>query len=232
MAIFFFAILFANCNNIATNEYVVVQNPFDKSIEDIECAAFHYLCENIDSMDYYLNNKVEYSGEMKFSDFSAIVDSGLSIEILPYVLVNQYKFNSEIPYFEIWNACAAEREQYPEGLKIGLEYLKKGVTAGRESCMREYTYYKNHSDMTIYPVDTIKANVKRFRILFEGDTTGIEELRNAFAAEGKESFIIPFYLVLIDRHHREEFRKPLLEILKKYSDRYPQARKLMNEYKK
>lgn len=195
-----------------------------------------YLVVSVDSFDY---SECMHSGFYPFPMISSVYDSisegsrnrNNSVDLLPFMLINHHKFNSTTPLFEIWDAFVYERDYFPKGTNIGLNYIQKGVDRNHLICTLENNYYKRNG-LNNYPVDSLQVNRNKVKIICTGDTLGLAEIESDFRARQIETFIIPYYMILVTFHHREEFRQPLLDVLEKYSSRYPQARKLLNEYAK
>lgn len=195
-----------------------------------------YLVVSVDSFDY---SESMHSGFYPFPMISSVYDSicggnynrTFSVDLLPFMLINHQKYNSTTPLFEIWDAFTYERDNYPNGTVVGLYYLHKGVDKKHLICILENNFYKRNG-LNCYPIDTVQSNRNKVKIICTGDTTGLNDIKSDFSERGINSLIIPYYMILVSFHHREEFRKPLLEILEKYAIRYPQARKLIEEYKK
>ena len=62
---------------------------------------------------------------------------------------------------------------------------------------------------------TSVRNAKRDRmdIVFYGDTSGLEHAKKYFTSIGHPSFIIPYYLILVEKFKKDEYRKPLYDML-------------------
>lgn len=220
-------------NNHSHNEfYDYIDNETDATVD---CAVLTHLVVSLDSFDYSWSLNLD---KYPFPTARELYDSlsrdgtkrNFSVELLPFMLINYHKYNSSIPLFEIWDAFVYERGFYPNGPIIGLEYLDKGVALDLTLCRLERSFYDNNTDMALYPIDTVQANRNKVKILCTGDTFGLAEIESDFRARQIESFIIPYYMILVTFHHREEFRKPLISLLEKYAPHYPQARKLLNDY--
>lgn len=53
----------------------------------------------------------------------------------------------------------------------------------------------------------------QLKTIFLGDTTGIYSTKAFFDSIGHSSFIIPYYVLLVDRYGHEEYKEPLYEEL-------------------
>ena len=220
--------------NHSHNEFYDYNN--QETDATVDCAVLTHLVVSLDSFDYSLSlNLDKYPFPTAMELYDSLSRDGnkrnYSVELFPFMLINYHKYNSSIPCFEIWDAFVYERGFYPNGPKIGLEYLDKGVALDLTLCRLERRFYDNNNDMSLYPIDTVQANRNKVKIICTGDTLGLAEIESDFRARQIETFIIPYYMILVTFHHREEFCQPLIDLLEKYAPHYPQARKLLDDYK-